>query len=161
MFREDALFLNSGAHHMHGSSRSTAKARPLLRRCARLLTNIVLLAALFPPLPALAQGPNWELGEVDDCQRKDIASDPRQHRWWKDAAPVELYEQVLSKCGVPECAGICKCDESATEHILLSHSVHIHAFACVSRLTKYVRRCVQPDSGHAHPEAALACRAFE
>jgi hypothetical protein len=42
--------------------------------------------------PALAQGPGWVLGDPDDCQRKEIAAEPQQHRFWTDAAPVTLYQ---------------------------------------------------------------------
>ena len=71
------------------------KLWPFLQRSARLLVTAVFVTAVFGNRPSLAQGPGWQLGEVDECQRKDIASEPQQHRWWKDDAPVELYEQVL------------------------------------------------------------------
>ena len=53
---------------------------------------LVLLLLNGHGRPALAQGPGWLLGEPDDCQRKEIAAEPQQHRFWTDAAPVTLYQ---------------------------------------------------------------------
>ena len=63
-------------------------------RCALLAipSLAVLLSLGLQARTALAQGPGWVLGEPDDCQRKEIAAEPQQHRFWTDAAPVTLYQ---------------------------------------------------------------------
>ena len=76
------------------------KAQTRTSQGARTSRGIVALATavaavLIAAETVVAQGPGWQLGEVDDCQRKDIASDPQQHAFWKDAAPIALYVHVL------------------------------------------------------------------
>ena len=62
-------------------------------RCARLVVPWLLWLLLSAhERPALAQGPGWILGDPDDCQRREIAAEPQQHRFWTDAAPVTLYQ---------------------------------------------------------------------
>ena len=46
-------------------------------------------------------GHGWVLGEPDDCQRKEIAAEPQQHRFWTDAAPVTLYQYAYLSAASP------------------------------------------------------------
>lgn len=59
------------------------------------LTCTLIVFTVLRSHSAAAQGPGWLLGEPDDCQRKDVASNPQQHSFWKEAAPVALYKHVL------------------------------------------------------------------